>query len=56
MIYTLIGRAVVKGAKVFLRRKYGPQLVPKPVLAGAIVAAVAGVALAAAKSSGDSAV
>ena len=56
MIYTLIGRLVVKGAKVFLRRKYGPQLVPKPVLAGAIVAVVAGIALGTAKSSGGSAV
>lgn len=53
MIYTLIGRAVVKGAKVFLRRKYGPQLVPKPVLAGVIAAAVVGAALAAGKSSDD---
>ena len=55
MIYTLIGKAVVKGAKVFLRRKYGPQLVPKPLLAGAIVAVVAGIAIAAAKGSDDSA-
>lgn len=49
MIYTLIGKLVVKGAKVFLRRKYGPTYVPKPLLAGAIVAAVAAVALAAAR-------
>ncbi len=46
MIYTLIGKAVVKGAKVFLRRRYGPTYTPKPVLAGAAVAAAAGVAVA----------
>jgi hypothetical protein len=44
MIYTLIGKAVVKGAKIFLRRRYGATYTPKPVLAVAIVAAVAGVA------------
>jgi hypothetical protein len=49
MIYTLIGKAVVKGAKVFLRRRYGPTYTPKPVLAGAVVAAVVGVAVLAAK-------
>ncbi len=45
MIYTLIGKAVVKAAKVFLRRKYGPTLVPKPLLAGGLVALVVGVLL-----------
>jgi hypothetical protein len=49
MIYTLIGKAVVKGAKVFLRRRYGPTYAPKPVLAGVIVATVAGIAVAASK-------
>ncbi len=48
MIYKLIGMAVVKGAKVFLRRKYGPTYIPKPVLAGVAVA-VAGVGVVAAK-------
>ncbi len=45
MIYTLIGRMVVKAAKVFLRRKYGPALVPKPLLAGGLVALVVGLLL-----------
>jgi hypothetical protein len=49
MIYTLIGKAVVKGAKLFLRRRYGPTYAPKPVLAGAVVAAVVAVAVFAAK-------
>ena len=49
MIYTLIGKAVVKGAKVFLRRRYGPTYAPKPVLAGVIVATVVGIAVASAK-------
>ncbi len=54
MVYTLIGKAVVKGAKVFLRRRYGPTMAPKPVLAVAAVAALAGVAAAAAKRNGSS--
>jgi hypothetical protein len=49
MVYTLIGRIVVKAAKVFLRRRYGPTMTPKPVLAAAVVAAVVGVAVVAAK-------
>ena len=38
MIYTLIGKLVVRGAKVFLRRKYGPTYLPKPLVAGLLVA------------------
>lgn len=49
MIYTLIGKAVVKGAKVFLRRKYGPTYVPKPVLGVAVVGTVVAVAALASK-------
>jgi hypothetical protein len=49
MIYTLIGKAVVKGAKLFLRRRYGPTYTPKPVLAGAVVAAVVAAAVVANK-------
>ena len=45
MFYEFVGRAVVKAAKVFLRRKYGPTMTPKPVLAGVVVAAVIGVAV-----------
>ncbi len=54
MVYTLIGKAVVKGAKVFLRRRYGPAMTPKPVLAVAVAAAVVGVAAAAVKRDGGS--
>ncbi len=49
MIYEYIGRAVVKAAKVFLRRKYGPTLVPKPVLGVAVVGTIVAVAAFAAK-------
>lgn len=45
MIYTLIGRLVVRAARLFLRRKYGPTLLPKPVLAGGLVALMVGVLL-----------
>ncbi|HEX8104012.1 MAG TPA: hypothetical protein VF533_15445 [Solirubrobacteraceae bacterium] len=45
MIYTLIGKAVVKAAKLFLRRKYGPTYLPKPIIAGGLVALVVGVLL-----------
>jgi hypothetical protein len=40
MIYTLIGKLVVRAAKLFLRRKYGPTLLPKPLLAGVVALAV----------------
>jgi hypothetical protein len=54
MIYTLIGKAVVKGAKVFLRRRYGPAMTPKPVLAVAVVGAVVGGAVVASRRGGSS--
>jgi hypothetical protein len=53
MIYTLIGKAVVKGAKIFLRRRYGPTYTPKPVLAGALVAVVVGVAVLGSRRAGS---
>ena len=46
MFYKLLGMAVWNGGKFLLRRKYGSTYVPKPVLAGAAVAALGGVALA----------
>jgi hypothetical protein len=46
MFYKLLGMAVWNGAKLFLRRRYGSTYVPKPMLAGAAVAVVGGVALA----------
>ena len=45
MIYTLIGKLVVRAAKLFLRRKYGRTYVPKPLLAGGLVALMVGVLL-----------
>ena len=55
MFYKLLGMAVWNGGKFFLRRRYGRTYVPKPLLAGAAVAALAGVALAvtAAKRNGS---
>ena len=47
MAYKLLGIAVWKGAKWFLRRKYGAAMAPKPLLAGGIVVALIGAALAA---------
>jgi hypothetical protein len=54
MFYKLLGMAVWHGGKVFLKRRYGTY-VPKPVLAGAVVAAAGGVAFAlvAAKRNGS---
>jgi hypothetical protein len=46
MFYKLLGMAVWHGGKLFLRRRYGPTYVPKPVLAGAVVAVAGGVAAA----------
>jgi hypothetical protein len=55
MFYKLLGMAVWHGGKFALRRKYGSTYVPKSLLAGAVVAAVAVVALgvAARHSSSD---
>jgi hypothetical protein len=45
MFYRLLGMVVWKGAKWFLRRRYGPTHLPRPVLAGAVLAAIGGIAL-----------
>ena len=45
MAYKLLGMAVWKGAKLFLRRRYGPTYAPKPLLAGGLALVVVGVAL-----------
>jgi hypothetical protein len=45
MLYRVLGMAVWKGGKLFLRRRYGTTYVPKPLLAGAALAAAGGVAL-----------
>ncbi len=47
MVYKLLGWAVWKGAKWFLRRRYGAVMVPVPLLAGGGLLAAAGVVLAA---------
>jgi len=49
MFYKLLGMVVWNGAKFMLRRKYGSTYAPKPLLAGAVIAAVAAVALLAAR-------
>ena len=43
MLYTILGKLVWKGAKRFLRHRYGRTYVPKPVL-GAVAAATVGTA------------
>jgi hypothetical protein len=46
MAYKLLGMLTWKGAKWFLRRKYGATMAPKPLLAGGLVLLVLGVVLA----------
>ena len=46
MFYSLLGRVVWWGLKVFLRRKYGRTYLPKPVLAAGTVAIAVAVAVA----------
>ena len=47
MFYKLLGMAVWKGAKWFLRRKYGAAMAPKPLLAGGLVLVLLGAVFAA---------
>jgi hypothetical protein len=54
MGYKLLGMVTWKGAKWFLRRKYGSTMLPVPVLAGGVVLAALGVAFAV-RRGGDSA-
>ena len=49
MFYKLLGMLVWNGAKVILRHKYGRTYAPKPLLAGGIIAIVAGVAILASR-------
>jgi hypothetical protein len=53
MGYKLLGMAVWKGGKVFLRRRYGAAMAPTPLVAGGLVLVVGGIALAAAKRVGN---
>jgi hypothetical protein len=41
VFYKLLGMVVWKGAKWALRRKYGPAMLPKPVLAAIVLAGIA---------------
>jgi hypothetical protein len=54
MFYSLLGRIVWYGLKLFLRTKYGSTYVPKPVLAGGVVAVLAAVAVIVGRSRSDS--
>jgi hypothetical protein len=51
MFYKFLGMLVWNGAKVILRRKYGPTYLPKPVFAGGVVAIGLAVALIARRAS-----
>jgi hypothetical protein len=46
MFYSLLGRTVWFGLKLFLRRKYGPTYVPKSLVAGGTVAVAIAVTVA----------
>jgi hypothetical protein len=54
MFYKLLGILVWNGGKVVLRKRYGPTYAPKPVLAGAVIAVVAGAAVLAARRESSS--
>jgi hypothetical protein len=49
MFYKLLGILVWNGGKVVLRQKYGRTYAPKPLLAGGVIAIVAGVAILASR-------
>jgi len=49
MFYRLLGMLVWNGGKLFLRRKYGSTFVPKPLVAGGVLAIVAAVAILASR-------
>jgi hypothetical protein len=53
MFYRLLGMAVWNGGKLFLRRRYGRAYVPKPLIAGVVLAVTGGVALLLTRHSSD---
>lgn len=53
MFYKLLGMTVWRGAKWFLRRKYGTAMTPKPLLAGGLVALLLAAAFLATRRNGD---
>jgi hypothetical protein len=55
MFYSLLGRTVWFGLKLFLRRKYGPTYVQKSLLAGATVAVGVAVGVAVLRARSDEA-
>jgi hypothetical protein len=52
MFYKLLGMAVWKGGKYFLRRRYSTY-VPVPVVAGAVLAVAGGVVLLVVRHNGS---
>jgi hypothetical protein len=46
MFYSLLGRVVWFAAKRFLRHRYGRLYVPKPLIAGGVLAIAIAIALA----------
>ena len=55
MFYSLLGRVVWNGLKLFLRQKYGPTYVPKSLLAGGTVAVAVAVTVALLRARSDDA-
>jgi hypothetical protein len=55
MFYSLLGRVVWHGLKLFLRRKYGRTYVPKSLVAAGTLAAAVAVAVAVLRARSDDA-
>ena len=55
MFYSLLGRTVWYGLKLFLRTKYGPSYVPKSLVAGGTVAVAVAVTVAVLRARSDDA-
>jgi hypothetical protein len=53
VFYRLLGMVVFNGAKWFLRRRYGPTYVPRPVLVGVVLALAGAIAALLARRDGD---
>ena len=49
MLYKLLGMLVWNGGKLVLRRRYGRAYAPRPLLAGLVLAIIAGVAILASR-------
>lgn len=54
MLYKLLGMAVWRGGKVFLRRRYGSTYAPKGVVAGLTLGIAGAIGLLAARRLGRS--